>query len=412
MLIEGVRVLDLTDCRGYLCGRILADLGADVIKIEPPGGDPGRMVGPFYGNEQLPEKSLSWWAYNANKRGITLDITRTEAKGIFRNLVRSSQCVVESFPPGYMDELGIGYHELSAANEKLVFTSVSPFGSEGPWAKYEASDLVGAALGGLMIWTGEADSPPLRIGVPQSYLFAGGQGAVASCVALYHAQATGEGQRIDVSMLESWLPSVSHAIAHYALSNRILSREGKYRSGEGAPNVKFRNLWECKDGYVVTRIWGGLIGAKTNAGFARWMEEEGMIDKLWQGREWENFDLMNVTPELIQSLEKPLQEFLKTKTKAEIYRRALVHKMQVAPLNTSADILEYPHLKARGFWQEVSHPEIGKKFYYAGSFARIPGMPLGIKRRAPLIGEHNSEVFGEIGVSQEEIIALKERGII
>ncbi|MFA4837199.1 MAG: CoA transferase, partial [Dehalococcoidia bacterium] len=153
--LSSYRVLDLTDEKGYLCGRILGDLGADVIKIEPPQGDPGRNIGPFYKDMSDPEKSLLWFSYNYNKRGITLDLTKGAGKEILKKLVKNADFLIESFPPGYLDGLGLGYEDLCEINERLVFTSITPFGQSGPYRDYKGPDLIGMALGGYLYLTGD-----------------------------------------------------------------------------------------------------------------------------------------------------------------------------------------------------------------------------------------------------------------
>ena len=159
-LLGSHRVLDLTDEKGWFCGKILGDLGADVIKVEKPGGDPARNTGPFYHDIIEPEKSLYWMALNTNKKGITLDIETPDGREIFKKLLKTADVVIESFAPGYMDKLGLGYSELSKINPGIILTSVSGFGQEGPYRDYKAPDIVVRALGGLIYTVGEADRPP------------------------------------------------------------------------------------------------------------------------------------------------------------------------------------------------------------------------------------------------------------
>jgi crotonobetainyl-CoA:carnitine CoA-transferase CaiB-like acyl-CoA transferase len=168
--LEGYLALDLTDEKGFLCGRILGDLGVDVIKVEPPGGDPSRRIAPFYKDIPDPEKSLYWFAYNANKRGITLNIESEEGKEIFKKLVKTAHFVIESHSPGYMDSLGLGYPSLSRVNRAIILTSITPFGQAGPYASYKASDITEMGMCGLMYLCGDPDLPPARISFPQAYL--------------------------------------------------------------------------------------------------------------------------------------------------------------------------------------------------------------------------------------------------
>ncbi|MCP4683980.1 MAG: CoA transferase, partial [bacterium] len=184
---NGFRVLDLTDEKGHLCGKILGDFGADVIKIERPGGDPARNRGPFYKDIADPEKSLLWFAFNTSKKGITLDIASNDGQDIFKRLVKTADLVIESFEPGYLDRLGLGYADLEKIKPDIILTSITPFGQTGPHAHYKATDLVGVATGGLARILGDLGRAPVRMSCePQAYCQAGVHGAVGSMVAIYH----------------------------------------------------------------------------------------------------------------------------------------------------------------------------------------------------------------------------------
>ncbi|MFC1872028.1 CoA transferase, partial [Chloroflexota bacterium] len=200
LLLDKYRVLDLTNEDGYLCARILADMGADVIKIEKPGGDAGRRRGPFYHDIPHPEKSLYWFAYNLNKRGITLDIETADGRALFKRLVEKADFVIESFAPGYMDSLGLGYSSLSDINRRLIMTSITPYGQTGPHKDWKSSDIVAMATGGFMAQAGDPDKPPVRISVEQACLHGSSEAALASLIAHNQCQNDGEGQHIDVSI--------------------------------------------------------------------------------------------------------------------------------------------------------------------------------------------------------------------
>ena len=202
-LLAAYRVLDLTDEKGVLCTKLMADFGADVIKIEPPGGDPMRRIGPFYHDEPDPEKSLFWFTFNTSKRSITLDITRREGQEILRQLATTADFVVECFAPGYLDSLGLGYSALSEVNPRLIMTSITPFGQTGPYRDYKASDIVGLAMGGLLYLNGEPGRPPVRVRASQAYAQASVQAAGGTMVAHYYREISGEGQHVDVSMQEA-----------------------------------------------------------------------------------------------------------------------------------------------------------------------------------------------------------------
>jgi benzylsuccinate CoA-transferase BbsE subunit/naphthyl-2-methylsuccinate CoA transferase subunit len=256
-LLEEYRGLDLTDEKGLLCSRILADLGAEVIKIEPPQGDTARRLGPFYRDIPQPERSLHWFAYNVNKKGITLDIETRDGQELFRRLVKKADFVIESFSPGYLKRLGLGYSKLSEINPSLVVTSITPFGYTGPYRDHKASDITLMAMGGYVYMTGEPERPPLRISFDQAYLHAASEAAVATTVALYYRGISGQGQHIDVSAQASLIFSTVNAIPFWELNRVILGRAGHYRVGLTA--AKQRQLWECKDGCVIFYFAGGLL---------------------------------------------------------------------------------------------------------------------------------------------------------
>ena len=219
LALEGYCALDLTSDKGFLCGRILGDLGCDVIKVEQPGGDPSRRIGPFYRDIPDPEKSLYWFAYNANKRGITLNIESKDGQEIFKRLVKKAHFVIESFSPGYMDDLCLGYSSLSQINPAIILTSITPFGQNGPYKDYKTSDIVGMAMSGLMYLCGDPDRPPVRISFPQAYLHAAADAVVGTLMAHYYRETSGEGQWVDVSMQQAAYASTMNAPLFWTLEH-------------------------------------------------------------------------------------------------------------------------------------------------------------------------------------------------
>ncbi len=409
-MLSPYRILDLTDEKGFLCGRILGDLGADVIKIERPGGDPSRNTGPFYHNDSHRERSLYWWAYNCNKQGITLDLEKEEGREIFQRLVKKSHAVIES-SPCYLNGLGLGYTTLNEVNPGIVMASISPFGRTGPYKDYSAADLTVWAMGGLMFYCGEPDLGPVAISFHQACLHAGGAAAQGTMIALYHQQLTGEGQHVDVSMLESIVGALMHIRPFWELNEIELRRAGQFRIEILGTGAVARMIWPCQDGYVMFSIMGGTTGAPSNRALFRWMEEEDMkLDEV--KRDWEALDMHTATQEDFDQLQRPIAEFFLRHTQAELYSGALERGIMFYPVNTTREITEDVQLEARGFWQDVEHPELGTKIKYPGSFLRSADMP-GISRRAPLIGEHNDEIYaGEMGLSRAEMERLRQSGII
>jgi len=411
-MLASVRVLDLTNETGYLCGRILGDLAADVIKIEPPRGDPGRRLGPFYQDSPHPEKSLYWFAFNANKRGITLNFESAEGRELFRSLAARADVVVESFPPGYMDGLGIGYESLSKMNPAIVLTSISPFGQKGPYAHFKASDLTLMAMGGFMYTCGEPDRPPLRIAFPQSFLFAGAEAAAGTVMALYHRYMTGKGQQVDVSAQHSLTgTSTGHGTSFWHMQRIILSRAGKYRVGLSA-HAKQRQLWPCKDGWLSFQVYGGQTGERSNKALVEWMDSEGMADDFLRSIDWKNFDMAQVDQALMERIEGPIADFFMTHNKAELDRGAMEREIMLYPSNTMRDILQNEQLRHRNFWVKVDHPELGAEIDFPGEWMKFSDYKIRV-RKAPSIGEHNEEIYqGEMGLSSREMGVLKEAAII
>ena len=405
-MLSPYRVLDLTDEKGLLCGKLLGDLGADVIKIERPGGDPARNIGPFYHDEVDPEKSLFWFAYNTSKRGITLDIETTDGQEVFKKLVESADFVIESFPPGYMDRLGLDYSSLEKVNPGIIVVSISPFGQTGPYKDYKAPDIVAWAMGGQMYPWGDADRPPVRISHhSQAYLHAAGEAAVGAMMALHHREITGVGQHVDVSIQESVVQVTFLVTASWDMMKMNLQRGAM----TAAITINITRMWSCKDGYVIWYYFAGTTVKHLNLPLIKWMDEEGMADDFLKGFDWDTFDFMTATQETIDRLEEPTRKFFMSHTKAELFEGALKHGVILYPVSTTKDILENAQLAARGYWVELEHPELGTTIAYPGAFARTSELPPRVSRRAPLIGEHNREVYEqESGLSKEELLTLRQ----
>lgn len=412
-MLSPYRVLDLTNERGSLCGRILCDLGAEVIKIEKPGGDGYRSTAPFYQNTPDPEKSLYWFFCNLGKKGITLNIETSDGQEILKKLVKISDFLIESFNPGYLDSLGFGYPVLSKINQRIIVTSITPFGQAGPYRDYKASDITLMAMGGLMYITGEPDRPPLRISVPQAYFLASAQAAAATLTAHHYRELTGEGQYVDVSVQESVLATLANAIPEWELAQINLKRVGSFLSGRGAAGTKQRLIYPCKDGSVLYIVLGGRIGAPSNRAAVEWMDEEGMADDFIKTWEWEKYDFAIATPEIQERLEEYFARLFLTHTKAEIYSEGLKRGFMVAPVCSPGDIIENQQLQARDFWLQVEHPELNCKLTYPGTFYKSSEIQFKVPCRAPLIGEHNIEIYEkELGITKEEMSTLKQAGVI
>lgn len=412
-MLSCYRVLDLTNEKGFMCGKALGDLGADVIKIEKPGGDPARRIGPFYHDIPDPEKSLYWFAFNANKRSITLDIEKADGQQIFKSLAKTADVVIESFDPGYMDKLGLGYETLSELNPKLILTSVSGFGQEGPYRDYKAPDIVLWALSGMMYMVGDPDRPPLAPSYPHVYLFAGALGALGTMIALYHRKRIGRGQHVDAPVLMYLTyPTTPDVQGLWDFSRIILRRMGRMllRTGTG---IAVPVIWECKDGDVSYRLFLGHGQAKANAALIEWMEGDGIHCDILSQVDWETLDWEKIGKDFADEFVAKFDRFARKHTKAELFEGALERGIQLFPLYTPRDILKSTQLSKRDYWVRVEHPHLGATLTYPGAFIKLSETPWKIRRCAPLVGEHNEEIYGkELGLSSQQLITLKQINVI
>jgi crotonobetainyl-CoA:carnitine CoA-transferase CaiB-like acyl-CoA transferase len=408
-VLNGCRALDLTNENGFLCGKILADLGVDVIKIEKPGGEPSRRIGPFWGDIPHPEKSLYWFAYNSNKRGITLDIKTADGREILSALVKTADFVIESFPPGFMDGLGLGYAALSGIKKAIILTSITPFGQDGPYRDYHTSDIVTMGMTGVLYQTGDIDRPPVHMSMPQACMHAGADAAAGTMIAYYHREMTGEGQHVDVSMQQSAAWFLANAIPFWELNGLILKRSGTLR---WSLNSTQRQVWRCRDGYVFFNIIGGRTGAKTFRELVSWMESEGMADEYLKTMDWEKLDMFNVNQDVVDQISRPIAQFFLAHTKKEIAREATRRSISVCPLSSMEDLRHDVQLETRNFWVEIGHPELNTNIAYPREFVKSSEEACATRFRAPLIGEHNQEIYGKIGLSGGDLITLKQAGVI
>jgi crotonobetainyl-CoA:carnitine CoA-transferase CaiB-like acyl-CoA transferase len=410
-LLEGIRVLDLTDEKGFLCGRILAEMGADVIKVEKPGGDDSRKIGPFYHDEPDPGKSLTWFAYNLNKRGITLDIASNHGWTIFLKLVRKADIVIESFAAGYMQQIGLDYTVLKALNPRIIVTSITPFGQTGPYKDFAASDIIVQAMSGYLHLCGDPDRPPMRISIPQAYLHAAGEAATATMIALYHRENSGQGQYVDVSAQQCMVRNTVNAVPLWLTYGEILERSGAFRVGLGR-NLRARQTWACKDGFVNFLFVGGILAAVAgSSGLTDWLEEEG-VSTDYKNR-LKDFDISKFTQEEWEEMEAPVVKLFLKYTKQELFDEGNKRRVSICPVHSPQEVVDYPQLEARGFWTDVRHEELGTSIKYPGSCIRFADTPAPVLRRAPLIGEHNLDIYrDELGLSAEEICRLQKSNII
>ncbi len=408
------RVLDLSTERGLLCGQILGDLGADVIKVEPPGGSPARQLAPFFEDQADPNRSIYWWAYNRNKRSITLDLEIEEGRELLRRLAARAHFLIESFNPGYLRDRKLGYEDLAAVNRELIYVSITPFGQDGPKATYADSDLVILAAGGPLLLCGDEDRPPVRVCVPQAYLHACGDAAAGALVAHHERARSGLGQRVDVSAQQSvTLATQANNLAHRLGADDARRMAGGARVG----SQRVPLVWRAQDGYVTSIfLFGPQLGVFTQR-LMTYLHEVGACDAATRDKDWIAYGA------LLASGQEPMAEyervvrliagFFASRTKADLFKTALERGLLIAPITTVDEVLSSPQLDSRNYWQTLNHPELGRSFRYPGPFAKFSESPIVYRRRPPLVGEHNEEIFcGELGLSDRQLTDLSRRGVV
>ena len=412
-MLSCYRVLDLTNERGFLCGKVLADLGADVIKIERPGGDPARNIRPFYHDIAHPERSLYWFAFNGNKKSITLDIERTDGQEILKKLVKTADVLIESFDPSYMDKQRLGYTILSQINPMIVMTSISSFGQKGPYKEYKASEIVLWALSGMMYMVGDPDRPPLLSSYPHAYLFGAMQGAIGTVTALYQREIIGRGQQVDVSAQLSLVWTTGLEVQGiWDFFKQIFKREGRMRLRTGT-GVRTPILWRCKDGDVGFFMLLGVNFIKANTALVEWIKSEGVNSGIMGEIDWAEVNWDEITEDMACEINEVLTKFFSMHSKQELFEGAIKRGIQIVPALTAKETREFTQLAERNYWLKISHPELNTTITYPGGFIRSTETACGIRHRAPLIGEHNEEIYKkELGLSGKDLITLKQSGII
>ena len=421
--LDDIRVLDLAGEIGQYCTKLLADLGADVIKIEPPEGDPVRDLPPFYHDEPGPDKSLYWLNLNTNKRSATLSIADAEGRKLLEKLVATADVVVESFEPGYLDGLGLGYEGLTKIKPEIILTSVTGFGQTGPHAHYKAPDIVGVAMGGIMWLAGDPQDPPNVPPWRQGYISASIQAAAGTMMAIYHRDVNGEGQHVDVSMQEALSIAQETAMQYWDMLQQLRNRTG---AGTILPiSIPGIGPYECRDGWVYGFV--GTPGGAPWSDLLQWMIDEGAAEDLAE-EPYHDF-CMNLNMRFLTSLmqdpaslgdkikimshvEQVLRRFVAGKGKWEVYEGAQRKRLLFGIVSTPEDIANNPQLQHRKWLTPIEHPELQDTLSYPGPPYRLSETPWAIRRRPPLLGEHNSEIYSDLGVRADELERLHAAGVI
>lgn len=390
-------MLDLSTHRAHLCARLLADMGADVIKVEPPTGDEGRRMGPFYNDLPHHDRSLFFWFYNLNKRSLTLDLTRPRGRELALALARSADVVIESFAPGEIAKLGLGWEQLHRTNPALILLSIAPFGQTGPYRDFEADDTVITALSGMLYVNGSPGRPPVRPLGLQAYHSSAYYGAIAAMTALLARDFSGVGQWIDLSMQEATASAVEHVAGSYFGQNQVEPRRGTLHWS------RFFRVGKCRDGYIMHCTlgdWTSLI---------EWVNGDGKAQDLVDPK-WNDVMYRSVNAEHLFDV---LDEWVKDYNRDDLLERAQLLRQPYAIVRRSEALLDDEQLDGRGFFAEVEHPELGRSFLYPGAPYLFNGTPWRVHRRPPLLGEHTGEILrDELQIDHNEMAALRAEGVI
>ena len=419
-MLSHLRVLDLCDERGVLAGQMLADLGADVIQIEPPGGSQARGIAPFFGDEASErERSIFWSAYTRNKRSVTCDLRKPAGRELLRRLIATADILFESGDPGELAALGLGYEQLQDEHPELIYASITAFGQTGPKSGYQATDLVIWAAGTPLLMTGDDDRAPVRVSVPQSWSHAAGDAAGGAMLALHARHNTGRGQHVDVSAQVS----VAQATLGQVLAHQLGAVEPeRYAGGVKVRGAGYRGLAAATDGWIVVMLAPGpAVGHFVNHA-VEWLIDEGLLEPELAEENFvtwpERMMAGNADPELLPRIQQLLQEHVQTKTKREMLDIGIKFDLLLVPVLDIPDLGASRQLAARDFWHDFELSDASG----ASRSVRFPRAPLQITidgssrrwddRPPPRLGQHNDEVWGELGLSASELGRLRDEGVI
>lgn len=398
--LEDLLVLDLASELTAFCTKVLADLGAEVVRIEPPQGERLRYRAPYYHSVPHPEGSLHHLHFNANKRGITLDITHRQGADLLRRLIETADVLVEAYAPGYLASLGLGYGHLQAINPRLIVVSITPFGQESPYSQYLATDIIGEAMGGQMVINGFLVDPPVVAGAEQAYHMTGLVAAAGTMLAVTARDASPErgGAHVDISMQEC----VAMTTLQTANANYYAWYGAIPRRRELAPHMV--NFHRCQDGWVSFFIqpvnWGS---------FTAWLQELGIETEV-RGEVWADAYYRVANP---QPVAKAVADLCSRFTQQELYHEGQRRGMLCMPINSIADVVADLQLNAWGAFVDVDYPELGECLRDVAPPFHATETPPRLRRPAPRLGEDNEAIYRErLGLSASELDALRAEGTI
>ncbi|MFJ1258738.1 CaiB/BaiF CoA transferase family protein [Cupriavidus sp. CuC1] len=405
--LDGVRVLDMSGPSGQYCGKMFADLGAEVILVEPVGGSSVRRDGPFIDNQPHPERSIPFAYFNSGKRSISIDLDLAEGQEIFRKLVSETDVLIESEKPGVMARRGLDYVSLTAISPRLVMASITPFGQDGPYSQYESEDIVALALGGMLYLGGYPETSPIAAHGNQAYLAAAQFAAVAAMMGVWAAEAEGletQGRHIDVSIQECVVMGMENAIQFYDLEGTVRRREAGQQRWAGA------GVFDCADGQVYLMA-GGIVPNQFRVANVRWLMEEGVSEaEQMLAKKWDNPDYQ-ASDEAKQIFAELFAPFARARTKEYLYSEGQSRRIPICPINTPRDLMENRQLAYRNYFVSVAHSHTGKPLTVPGAPYVLGSTPWGISRPSPRLGEHTSEILSVLGYDIAAQAALLKSGV-
>lgn len=399
MPLSPYRVIDLTDQRGHMAGYLLAALGADVIAVEPPNGSPARMQGPLVNDAEVPPqaRSLTHAAYGRGRRSVTADLTTRDGREVLDRLLAGADVLLESADPADRERTGLQVEAVARAHPHLVHVSITPFGIDGPKANWAATDLTVSAASGGLLPTGDADRPPVRLAVPQGFLFGGAAAAGAAILALYERGRSGRGQHVDVSATRAAALSTQGALLSSGVGTPFPRRSA---GGMATGRVAIRFLYPAADGFVsITHAFGPNMGRGT-ARLMKWLLDEGFCDEAMAAKDWIDYGMaLGRRDESIEDWERAkaaVEAFTSSKSRDELLQGAIARRLFMAPVLRAADLESNAQLAARDFWDHLAlWPGSDRVVAAPGPFAKLSATPLTRLGRAPAPGEHTAEVLAE-----------------
>ena len=393
-VFEGVKVLDLSeDIAGSFCARLLADYGAEVLKLEPPGGAALRKMGPFFGDDPHPEKSLFFLVMNLNKKGATLNLETATGRSLLKQLTQHVDVIIETNRPGHLSQLGLGYQELSEVNPALVLTSITPFGQDGPYSQYKGEEIVSYAMGMIMSISGVQGQEPLKHGGFQAQYEGGLNSAAATAMALFMQLNTGEGQHIDVSTTECVASTMLATQSMYPFT-------GSTQARRRASGSMFGHPMPCADGWIIVQTGGG----------ASWEDISGFFEspEMMEPR----FSDPAQRSQNGEELDEIVLKNIKDRSKWELFPKAAQARMPFGLVQTPLELAECAQLESRDFYREIEHPVIGKIKVPAVLF-NLSLTPYAQCAPAPTLGQHNQEIYVDgLGYSQQDMNRLRQLNVI